>query len=269
MQAEKILAQADALFAAGQGQQAAALLEAEYEKAGAAGDWQTRLTLVNELMGYYRATSAFPRAWDYAEQARQILQDHGLDQTLAGMTTLLNIATLYRADRRPDDALTLYRQVEQVYLAQGLAADYRLGGLYNTMAVSCLELGDKQQALFFGRQAAAAVAGAEDAAGERATVYSNLASVLMQIEQPPFTEAAACLEQALNLFRNEDPTNPHYGGALAARAYLAFRQGDEDGAIELYREAMAVTRRAFGENRDYQRLAANLQVLLDRKEQRG
>ncbi|MBR0357573.1 MAG: tetratricopeptide repeat protein [Clostridia bacterium] len=269
MQAAQILERADALFAAGLGAEAAALLEQNYEQAGQEGDWQTRLTLVNELMGYYRSISRLDRAWVYVDEARQLLEEHGLARTLAGVTTVLNIATVFRADRKPNEALALYREVEQVYLAEGLTGDCRLGGLYNNMAVASLEAGEMQQALDYARAAVSALAGAEDAAGERATVYANLAAALMQADPPAFDEAETCLTQALSLFREEDPMNPHYGGALSARAYLAFRRGEEDRAIELYRQAMEVTRRAFGENRDWQRLAANLEVLLKRKEQRG
>ncbi|MBR3391950.1 MAG: tetratricopeptide repeat protein [Firmicutes bacterium] len=269
MQAAQILAQADALFAAGNREDAVALLENAYGQARREGDWQTRLTLVNELMGYWRATGRFDWAWAFADEARQLLEEHGLARTLAGVTTVLNVATVFRAERRPLEALALYREVEQVYLAENLQADCRLGGLYNNMAVASLEAGEMQQALTCARAAVAALAGAEDAAGERATVYANLAAVLMQADPPAFDEAETCIQQSLSLFREEDPANPHYGGALSAGAYLAFRRGDEDRAIELYREAMEVTRRSFGENRDWQRLAANLEVLLKRKEQRG
>ena len=269
MRAEEILAQADALFAMGKSSEAAALLERAYGQARQEDDWQTRLTLVNELMGYWRSVSRFDRAWACVDEARQLLEEHDMARTLAGVTTVLNIATVFRADRKPLEALALYREVEQVYLAEGLQADYRLGGLYNNMAVSCLEAGEGQQALAYARAAVSALAGAEDAAGERATVYANLAAVLMKADPPAFDEAETCLEQALSLFREKDPMNPHYGGALSAGAYLAFRRGDEDQAIELYRQALEVTRRAFGENRDYERLAANLEILLKRKEQRG
>lgn len=269
MQAGDILKKADALFAAGKGAEAAAELEAAYQQARQEEDWHSQLTLVNELMGYCRTVSRFEQAWEYVAQARSLLDEHGISQTLAGVTTQLNIATVYRADGRPLEALEIYRQVEQVYLAEGLSGDCRLGGLYNNMAVSCLEAGEKQQALVYARSAAAAIAAAEDAAEERAIIFANLASVLMQADPPLVSEAELYLEQALALFRNEAPWDPHYGGALAARAYLAFRRGQEDQAIDLYRQAMSIIRRAFGENRDYQRLAANLQLLLDRKEHRG
>ena len=127
MRAQDILERSDALFAAGKGAEAVALLESSYEQARQEGDWQTRLTLVNELMGYWRAASRFDRAWAYVDEARQLLEEHDIARTLAGVTTVLNIATVFRADRKPKEALALYREVEQVYLAEGLQADYRLG----------------------------------------------------------------------------------------------------------------------------------------------
>ena len=266
MNTQAILDQADALFAAGQAPQAASLLEDALAGAGAAGDWGARLTFINELMGYYRSTSRMEQAWAYAEQARKILEEHSLSGSLAGVTTLLNIATVYRADRRPAEALELYAEVEQVYLAAGLQGDYRLGGLYNNMAVSALEAGRTEDAVSYGRRAVAALDGAEGVAGERATALSNLAAALLWNKEEEAAEA--CLEQALTLFEHEAAGDPHYGGALSARAYLAFRRGEEEQALTLYRRAMEVTRRAFGENRDYQRLAANVRALEQRKEQR-
>ena len=272
MQAEDILIQADALFAAGRGQDAADLLESAYRQAKQEKDWRTQLTLVNELMGWFRARGDFSRAQGFADAARALLAEQGLSQTLAGMTTLLNIATLRRSQGQPEAALALYAQVEQVYVAAGLRADCRLGGLYNNMAVSWLELGQKQQALDYAHRAAAALKGAEDSAGARATVWANLASVLLRLDPPALDEAETYLQQALTLFETEAPADPHYSGALAGRAFLAFRRGDVDGALALYRQAMEITRRAFGENRDYRQLAANaaaLEKLRDRGGQAG
>ena len=93
MQAAQILERADALFAKGLGAEAAALLEQNYEQAGQEGDWQTRLTLVNELMGYYRSISRLDRAWAFADEARQLLEEHGL--------TLFHFLKRRRAFQRP------------------------------------------------------------------------------------------------------------------------------------------------------------------------
>ena len=86
MDTESILRRADALFDADRAEDAVRFMEESLPAAEAEGDWQTRLALLNEVMGYYRSTGRLERAGSLAEQALDILAAHELEQTLAGAT---------------------------------------------------------------------------------------------------------------------------------------------------------------------------------------
>ncbi|MBR2782929.1 MAG: tetratricopeptide repeat protein [Firmicutes bacterium] len=261
MDTESILRRADALFDADRAEDAVRFMEESLTEAEAEGDWQTRLALLNEVMGYYRSTGRLERAGTLAEQALDILAAHELEQTLAGATTRLNVATLRRAEGRPGEALSLYRQVELVYRQQGLSRDIRLGGLYNNMAVASLETGRRADAVSFSRAALQALPDSGEAAGERASVLTTLAAALLQGGPSGEDEAEACLDQALSLYENEAAGDPHQGAALAARGALHYRRGRLDQALACYEQAWELNRRVFGENRDSATLERTVQAL--------
>lgn len=261
MDVTNILKQADELFDAGKAKEASAYLEKCLETAGKEGDWYTRLTLLNELMGYYRSISNFDKAWEYVKEAIQIVITFQLEETLGGVTTYLNVANVYRAVGEPDKAIELYLKVEQTYLKEGLDADYRLGSLYNNISVAYIELGNLEEAFRYGEKALEMLKQIPGSADEQATAYSNLAGALMQSEEPDFEKVDQYLGLAVEIMENECQDSPHYCSILAMRAYVAYHRNDKKLALGLYEKAMKETERFYGKNIDYMRLERNYNTI--------
>lgn len=257
MNIKEILKKSDTLFEKGDAKEASSYLENCLQAAGMDNDWQSQLTILNELMGYYRSISNFDKAWEYAQKAADITARYGLDETLGGVTTYLNIANIYRALGQVDEAMELYLGVEKTYKKENLKGDYRLAGLYNNMSVASLEKGSHSDAIRYGEAAIQVLEQVPQSADERATVYGNLAGVFLQSEAPDFERVGAYLDRAAELFENECPNSPHYCGVLAMKAYTAYLRNDMEGALELYGQAMNETKRHYGENMDYKRLVNN------------
>lgn len=261
MDIRKVLEKSDDLFDHGQTAEAAAYLESSLKEARAEEDWQSELTILNELMGYYRSITKLEQAWEYAVAAVDIITKYGIDDTLAGVTTFLNVANIYRAQGDVEQAMDLYVRVEQIYKAEGLTADNRLGGLYNNMSVAALESGNKEDAVKYGEAAIEVLMKVPNSADERATVYGNLAGVVLQSEKPDFEQVEKYLNQALTLFETECENSPHYCGALAMKAYVAYLRKDLKGALEQYERAIKETKKHYGENADYKRLVGNYETI--------
>lgn len=257
MDVQKVLERSDDMFVKGQTEEAVTYLETSLKQAKAEGDWKSELTLLNEVMGYYRSISRLETAWEHAVAAVTIITEYGLDETLAGVTTFMNIANIYRAQGEPEQAMDIYVRVEEIYKREGLTADYRLGGLYNNMSVASLEAGKREDAVRYGEAAIEVLEQVPNSADERATVYGNLAGVLLQSQSPDFERVDKYLDGALKLFETECENSPHYCAALAMKAYVAYLRKDLEGSLGLYEKALEETKRHYGENADYKRLMDN------------
>lgn len=260
-----ILEKSDAMFAEGKQKEAVGFLEGKAALAKTQEDWKTELSIINELMGYYRSVSQFSKAWDYAFRAMQITEENVVGETAEGITTYLNVANIYRASGKAKEALSLYQQVEEIYCRQGVEKEYRGGALYNNMSVAYLELGKSEDAMKYCEKAIDVLKTIPEVWDECAASYSNLAGVLLRSATPDVAKADACMDEALKLFEGKGDS-VHYCGVLAMKAYIAFLKKDLQEALELYEKAMNETMKHYGRNADYERLEKNykgVQALLN------
>ncbi len=257
MDIKTILKKADSLFAENKAALACEYLEMRLVEAKQEKDWRTELSILNELMGYYRSISRFDKAWEYALAAMETAQAHQVTATADGATTYLNVATVYRACGKFNEALILYTKVEEVYLREGLQKDYRLGGLYNNMCVACIEAGKGKDAADYGSKAIEILQDIADAAEECAVVCCNLAGIQLQSKEKDLQRAEAYLNRSLALFADKCPDSPHYGGAVAMKAYICYLKGDAEQSVALYTQAIETTKAHFGENLDFKGLVNN------------
>lgn len=259
MKTKEVLAKWDGLFAEGRIEEALLFMEREIAQANAIGAWEKELTLLNEIMGYNRSISNFDKAWEYAERAAEIMTEKELADKPEAVTTFLNIANIYRAQGAFAEAMEMYKFVESIYLANGLQKDYRMGGLYNNLAVVSIEMDALEDAIDYGERAVAvlsAVPGSED---EQATVYCNLAGAFLQKQQQQ--RALELLERAEKMMLANCSESPHYCAILGMKAYVVYMSGDLPKALECYKKAMAKTLEKYGANKDYERLRQNYEII--------
>ncbi len=256
MDIKKILEKADALFIEERQKEAVAYLEEQSDIAKEQGEWQAELTMINELMGYYRSISVYEKAWSFANRAIEITEEHHIADTIEGVTTYLNVANIYRACGDTQKAMSLYKKVEDIYLKEGTEKDYKVGALYNNMTVASLELGKDDDAMKYSESALDVFKNIEEAWDECATTYSNLVGALLRKQNPDIEKANEYMDLALKLFE-QNGGSPHYCSALAMKAYIVYLKKDLKGALEIYEKAMKETLRYYGNNVDYKRLENN------------
>lgn len=183
-------------------------------EADAHGDSRGALTILNEQVGLYRKLSREQEAMQACAQALQTAKACDLDGSVTMGTTLVNVATAYKAFGKAKQAIPLYRQAQAIYQSALAPDDAKLGGLYNNAALAFMETGDyaEAQALF---EKALRVMTQNDSKLEMAITHCNMADLVSAQVGTEAGEAdiAAHLERAEALLN--DP-------AVVQNGYAAF-----------------------------------------------
>lgn len=251
---DRILAQVDALYEENKGEEAERLMKRSIEEATERQDDGSRLHLLNELLGYYRETSQSEKVFETAREALAHAERMGLEGTVPYGTTLLNVATAYRACGRLKEAKAYYGQVQEIYDSQLAQDDRRMAGLKNNLALLHQELGEFAEAKERLLEALDIVSG-QGAAYETAVTCANLASTYVQLNE--IEKAKEYALKSIELFQREKVADSHYAAALATLGACCYHRGDYDGALRQYRQAMETVERNLGRNEYYRRLQEN------------
>ncbi len=179
--------------------------------AEASGDGRGRLTILNEQIGFYRKQEREHEALSAAAAALAQAESLGLESSVVMGTTLVNAATAQKAFSHTDEALCLYERARSIYEKELSPEDGRLGGLYNNMALACLDAGRLPQARELFEKALAVMEQQPNGELERAITYCNLADLTAAEKGTLDGEAEifALLEQAMALF--DTPSLPRDG----------------------------------------------------------
>ena len=178
---EEILQQIDRLLEENKGAQAQALMEEGLEQALMSGDRGSAVTLLNELIGFCRETGQAEKSYYYGEAVLNLLQEMGLSGTLPFATSVLNIASAYRAGGRLEDAMTCYRAVEQIYSQVLEPGDMLVASLYNNKALLYQEMGEFEAAGAYLERALEIALQHPERYYEQASSYANLAATYLQL----------------------------------------------------------------------------------------
>ncbi|MCD8356515.1 MAG: tetratricopeptide repeat protein [Clostridia bacterium] len=231
-------------------------------------DCDAMLSIANELIGYYRVKSQYERCAEYADIALQLIEVLCLQKTEHHGTTLLNIATAYRAAGRYDEARTMYEDVLAIYQYCLPPGDVRIAGLHNNLSLLYQDMGDTKNALQQVQTAYDLIRENDTLPVERATTLTNLG--LMQLKAERFDEAETSILRSVELFETDILyRDPHYSAALAAAAQLYFLYHDYDQSIQYYEKALEEIKKAYGENDYYQTTLQNLVLAKRQKKEEG
>lgn len=182
------------------------------EEARADGDDHGELTVVNELMGFYRKTNRREEAYRYAELGLSMVDGSGRDGSVVSATTYINAATVYKTFDDAERAYPLFCRAREIYEAKLAPGDKRLGGLYNNMALVLADLGKYGEARELYRRAIDVMIGTERGGIEAAISYMNMANAVeaeLGLEDAS-DEIEECLACAEALLEAEDVRGKYY-----------------------------------------------------------
>ncbi len=106
----------------------------------AQNDGATEILIRNELMGLYRKLGRKEEAICTVEAVLQKIDAMGVGNQVGSATTYLNSATVYKAFGEPQKSLQLFEKAREIYEKNLSPDDERLGGLYNNMALTLVDL---------------------------------------------------------------------------------------------------------------------------------
>ncbi len=173
---DRVLAKLDTYFAKNDYVGAENHLTYWLMEADVSNDNRARLLICNELIGLSRKTGQKEKALGYANQALDILCELNIENSVGGATTYINIATAYKAFDNAEASLPYFNRATEIYERNLPITDSRLGGLYNNMALSLVDLGRYADARSYYDKALKIMANAQRGELEQAITYLNIAT---------------------------------------------------------------------------------------------
>lgn len=261
MDINEVLAELDLLFREKKTDQVEGFLHDKLKEAIRQEDTASMITLLNEMIGFYRDMSRYDRGILYAERLVRLMNDAGLNGTVYYATTLLNVANLYRAAGKLSESLECYETVCKIYDGELDRNDLKYASLYNNMSLLYEELAVQDPKWY--NAAAEAFKCALSIVGrnpeyriEEATTHANLAAVL--IKQGKAEEAFREAQAALDIFEADEEKDFHYSMALSAMADILYYQKEYGRAALFYENALTEIDLNVGRTEGYYRILSNL-----------
>lgn len=253
----------DSFFAKNEIDKIDSFLEASLAQAKEEEDYAAYISICNEMIGFYRSTSAFEKAYVAAEDVLLLMEELKLDQTEHFATTLLNAATAYRAAGDYAQALRLYRQALQIYEGIISPDDYRYAGLYNNMSILLEKMEENEEAIDCAKKALAIMEKIDGGEIQTAVTLTNMALLYFKVSDNE--EAKRLLERALAIFEKDgEGTDEHYSGALAGMGEACYRMEEYEKALAYYEKALDKVKLHYGENVSYGVLCENCAAVCER-----
>lgn len=153
------------------------------EQAAEAGDEPGQLTVINELMGFYRSQSRHEDNIRLAHASLDLALHMGLEGTAQWLAVLINAATAMRAAGHYDESLELYEQALSASTTVPDADPRDIAALHNNLSMLYSETGNLGNALEELRKALDMITLASpDPANDIdiATTKTNIALLLLQ-----------------------------------------------------------------------------------------
>ncbi len=255
MDLEKILAEYDSMFGKNSLPEIEAYLTGMIVQAHEGGELGILVTLLNEIIGFYRDTTQKEKALQRCEELQTILKEMKLEGRIDYATSLLNVANAYRAFGLLEESLELYRIVEDTYEGQVAPADFMYASLYNNWSLLYQEMKAYEAARDMLEKALSIAEYYEDAVIPQATTKTNLAATLLQIgTREAHKEAVIYLKEALEVFEKDGGRDFHYGAALVAMGDACIYEKAFDKAVGYYEKGLSEIEKHVGRTDNYDRV---------------
>ena len=253
-----IVQQIDELFSQNRGKDAEELMKQSIVQAMEEEDHNGLLTMLNELLGYYRETSQVEASYQLAGRALSLAGQMGLEGTIPYATTLLNVANAYRAGGRLEDSLDCFLKTKEIYDRLLEPQDMLVASLYNNMSLLYQEMKRFEEARNALLAALRIVENKEEAYYELAATYTNLAATCLELQEDK--EAEQYFKEAIEILEAHGIENAHYSAALASLGTFYYKKGAYAEAAGVFEKAMVCMKQSLGENEFYLRLQDNLEA---------
>ena len=177
---KRFISELDSFFAREDMEGAGRFLTEQYEICREAGNDGGRLTVLNEMVGYYRQTGEEEPALRAVREALELTEKTGIGDDTAGATIILNCATTMKRFGRSAAAMKYYDAAQKVLEEKLRDDDPLLAGFYNNKALALQDLGESVDSEVCFRKAIEITLKDSRNALETAVSYVNLAHLLFE-----------------------------------------------------------------------------------------
>ena len=219
------------------------------------GDVSSKISLLNEMIGFCRDSCQFNKTKIYSNELLTILEDEGLEGTQGYATSLLNIANADRASGDLEESLELYKKAYDIYNEVLEPGDFLFASINNNMALLYQEMNDFESACSCLKESLKVIELYDDKIIEEAITYTNLAQSQLRLGDDE--AAAESIGIAMGIFNDGRQDDYHYSGALSVCGELMFKKGEFAKAAAYYNQAMEALDRQIGKTGNYDILMEN------------
>ena len=260
MNVEKSLEQLETLITQQRTNEIEGFLLEKIEDSASQEDIGSLITLMNELIGYYRESGEFEKALGYCREVLQVAAQAGLAGTIPYATTLLNVANTCREGGLVREAMVHYQEVRGIYINNiDEDTDFRYVNLYNGMGMLFQDMGDYESACDCQERALSVAVLYHEARAETAILYTSLA--IYQIKLMRYQEAIENLRRAFELSEEDEKKDYHYSSALSAMGEAQYLAGNMEESAYYYERALHEIERTSGRNKAYEINLRNLNAV--------
>lgn len=217
----KFLEKLDEIYSSENLIQAEELLESTLDKARSNGDWSAELSVLSEMMGFYRRNSNKEKGLDSVRDGLSLIKSHSLENSISGATVMLNAATTLKAFGKADESIEIFMSVKDTFLQKLDPYDYRIAGLYNNMALSFVDLRDFSSAEMCYKNALNILSHCKNAECEMAVTYCNMA-YMYHAQSPEDSRIDDVMQKAQDCLESDKIAKDGYYAFTASKCYSAF-----------------------------------------------
>lgn len=171
------------------------------ERAVGAGDKSGELTVLNEMIGFYRQTKDEKAGMAAIKDAFLIIDELEIGGEISAATIYLNGATTMKSFGRSSDAMEFYERTFEIYRAKMPEKSPLFAGLYNNMALALQDIKDFGRAEEYFRKAIEITEDLKGSELETAVSCVNLAHLLYDKNNED-EEINSLMERALSILEN-------------------------------------------------------------------
>ena len=245
-----------------------------YDKSQESNAQALQLSVLNELMGFYRSRGEHAKNKPIIDNALDLAKKMDLAGSEAGTTTLINAATSLRAAGSYERAAEIYSQAIKESSKTLKPNDRKLAALHNNLSMLYSETGNMSEAI---NELNIALEILQKSSIDPSTdidiaaTHTNLAlAILQECSQPSesvnskstiLNSAFEHTQMSLKIYKDGNNQNqPHYASALAGYAQVQYARKEYSDAVKAYSEALDLIAQCYGKDSEsYAITAENLQ----------
>jgi len=185
------------------------------------------VSILNELMGFFRLNNIKDEALLYSDYALKLVDDPTFENPIQKATTYLNAGTVKKTFNMTKDSILLYQKAYDIYTLSLPKNDPKMAALLNNYALALVDNSEFTKALDFYTSAISILStqNTSNALLEAAITYLNIASLYEKKEGPidSASQIDNCLLKAWELLSSNRVTRNSYFAFVCSKCSSGFR----------------------------------------------